>query len=99
MTEEEEASLRQSGRLANKQKINGNKKTEELAQEVLAKKLGILSQNKDEEMEARTKVAKLFEEPLPKEALQAMEDLLQAMNIQGKKGKAKNVKEMARKTK
>lgn len=98
-TEDDERSIRRSGRLAIKQRMTGNKKTEELAQEVLAKKLGDLSPSKDRMNEAKSLLAKLFEEPLPKETLQAMEDLLQAMNIDTKKTVTKADKGAAKKLK
>lgn len=81
-TEEEATSLRRSGRLAVKQIQSGHKTSEELAQEVLAKKLGLVEPIKEAEKEIKSKLSKLFEEPLPKDAMQAMEDLLKAMNIE-----------------
>lgn len=99
---EEEAALRRSGRLAVKQTQSGHKTSQELAQEVLAKKLGVLESNKDLNEEVKNKLIKLFEEPLPKEAMEAMEDLLKAMNIGAgppKKGNTTAVKGVAKKGK
>lgn len=77
---ETRTTIRRSGRLAVKQVQSGNKSSEELAQEVLAKKLGMLEPNKDMTEEIKKKLISLFQEPLPKEEMRAMEDLLKAMN-------------------
>lgn len=82
--EEEEKTIRQSGRIASIQKTQGKKKTERMAQEILAKKLRILTESTDKKEEARNRIMNLFEGPVPAQAMQAMEDLLQAMNIDGK---------------
>lgn len=73
---EERLNIRRSSRLAVKQKQIEHKTTEEIGQDVLVKKLGEL----DPEMEL-TKDIRNKLEPLPKAAMQAMEELLQAMNI------------------
>lgn len=98
--EEQDNTLRRSGRIATKQKINGKKKPEQLAQDVLAKKLGLSDEALEKENEARNRIMNLFENPLPQEAIQAMEDLLQAMNIDKNRSTTKvAVKAGPRKTK
>lgn len=96
---EDDQTVRRSGRLAIKQKQAGKKHSEEMAQEVLAKKLGALSPEKDLTEEAKTKITQLFQGPLTKDVMQAMEDLLQAMNIDIKKGAISGIKSAAKKTK
>lgn len=73
--------IRRSGRLVMKHKIKGNKNTKQLAQEVLIKKLGDLGDNADPVDDARKRIIKLFDCPISKEVMQAMEHLLQAMNF------------------
>lgn len=80
VVEEDEQTIRRSGRLAVKQRNAGNKKAEELAQQVLAKKLGLLPDN-EMTKEARNKILQLFQMPLTEAAMRAMEDLLKAMSI------------------
>lgn len=96
---EEERTVRRSGRIATKQKQVGKKHSEELAQEVLARKLGVLSPKKEPTEEAKTKLAQLFQGPLTKEIMQAMEELLQAMNIDAKKAVITASKSAAKKIK
>lgn len=63
-TQEEENSPRRSGRIATKLKQCGKKKHEEMAQEVLAKKLGILQEIPDKVSHIRNRIMKLFQEPI-----------------------------------
>lgn len=82
--DEGDTTVRRSGRLAVKQKKAGHKKSEELAQEVLAKKLGLLTPSEEMDNTVKTHLLKLLGGPLPKETMKGMEELLMAMNIDGK---------------
>ncbi|TVU34994.1 hypothetical protein EJB05_16856, partial [Eragrostis curvula] len=92
-----EKNVRRSGRIASKRKATGDKHSEELAEEVLAKRLGNLSPKKNLTEEARNKLTRLFNGPISQEVMDAIEDLLTAMCIDtkknvktNKKGEAKN---------
>lgn len=85
--EEASNTTRRSGRLATKQKIAGKKKPEQMAQDVLAKKLGVLEDVADRDKETKNRFMKLFEGPLSQDVMQAMEDFLMAMNIDRQVGK------------
>lgn len=80
-----------------KQKQSRNKKSEELAQEVLAKMLGVLTIEKELNKATKSKLLNLFECPLPKEAMQAIEDLLMALNIDSSLSSTRKAKVAAKK--
>ncbi|TVU43154.1 hypothetical protein EJB05_09597, partial [Eragrostis curvula] len=99
MDGEEQTKLRRSGRIAARKIRTGNKYSEELAQEVLSKRLGSLSPKGKMTEEIRNLFIKMFGTPLTSEMMEAMEDLLKAMSIDtdmkskgGKKGVAKMAK-------
>lgn len=52
-----------------------------MAKEVLAKKLGLLPPNDKSAADNKNKLLKLIQEPLSTEAMEAIEDLLQVMNV------------------
>uniref|UniRef100_A0A0A8Y019 Uncharacterized protein n=1 Tax=Arundo donax TaxID=35708 RepID=A0A0A8Y019_ARUDO len=89
--DETEEKVRRSGRLAAKAKEKGNKKTEELAQEVLAKKMGVLEENKKLDIEAKKRYLKMYEGPLPTQAMAVVNDLVKTVKI----GKGKGPKKQA----
>lgn len=95
--EEDEGSVRRRGCLMQKQKQSRNKKAEELAQEVLAKMLGVLTIEKELNKATKSKLLNLFECPLPKEAMQAIEDLLMALNIDSSLSSTRKAKVAAKK--
>jgi hypothetical protein len=66
---------RRSGRLAAKALKKGNRSAEEMAQEVLCKKLGAGLVQTDKGEHARNRLIKLFDAPLPDEVVEAIEDL------------------------
>lgn len=70
-----------------------------MAQQVLTKKLGLTTHPTDKVTEARNRSTKLFEDPVSVGALQVMEDLLHAMNINGTPTKKLPAKVGARKAK
>jgi hypothetical protein len=74
--------IRRSGRLAQKAQTNGRKTVEELVQDILCKKLeGCRS---SPTIQARDRLTKLFEGPIPQEAMEAIEDLLKVINLETK---------------
>jgi hypothetical protein len=79
-------SLRRSGRLMSKALTKGGKTLEELAQELLCKKLEGVAGQQSKADHARERLVKLFDAPLPQEAMAAIEDLLQVINLEGKAG-------------
>lgn len=91
--------MRRSGRIAKKQTKARKKNSEELAQEVLAKKLGEVMTEEVAAAQAKDKLLQLFKGPLSKEVMQAMEDLLQAMNIDMQKPIKANGKVVQKKAK
>jgi hypothetical protein len=75
-----------SGRLAMKAQDKGSKNSEELAQEVLCKKLEGAADQPDKSSKARNRLIRLFDAPLPAEAMAAFEELLKVISLDGKKG-------------
>lgn len=96
---EDNQPVRRSGRIAKKQTKAGKKNSEELAQEVLAKKLGEVMTEEVAAAQAKDKLLQLFKGPLSKEVMQAMKDLLQAMNIDMQKPIKANGKVVQKKAK
>jgi hypothetical protein len=83
--------VRCSSRLASKSAKKGSKTAEVMAQDLLRKKLdpfGAATGGQDATEAARTCLCKLFEAAIPQEAMEAIEDLLSAMNL-GEKNKGK----------
>jgi hypothetical protein len=72
-----------SGRLAAKVLKKGNKSTEEMAQEVMCKKLEAGTGWADKGEMARDRLLKLFDTSLPGEAIEAIENLLKVINLEG----------------
>jgi hypothetical protein len=64
----------------------GGKTSEELAQELLCKKLEGIAWQRSKADCARERLVKLFDAPLPQEAMATIEDLLQVINLEGKGG-------------
>jgi hypothetical protein len=58
---------------------------EKMAQEVLCKKLEGAIGQPDKEKKARDRLIQLFDAPLPDDAMEAIEDLLKIINLDGKK--------------
>jgi hypothetical protein len=56
-----------------------------MAQEVLCKKLGESTREQEKEKQARDRLIKLFDAPLPDDAIEAIEDLLNIISLEGKK--------------
>jgi hypothetical protein len=84
--ETQASSVRRSGRLMSKALTKGGKTLEELAQELLCKKMeGVAGQQSKADC-ARERLVKFFDAPLPQEAMAAIEDLLQVINLEGKGG-------------
>jgi hypothetical protein len=83
--------VRRSSRLASKSVKKGSKMAEEMAQDLMCKKLdpfGATIGGQDATEVERTHLCKLFEATIPQEAMEAIEDLLTAMNL-GEKNKRK----------
>jgi hypothetical protein len=59
--------------------------TEKMAQEVLCKKLDGVIEQPDKEKLARDRLIQLFDAPLPEDAMEAIEDLLKVINLDGKR--------------
>jgi hypothetical protein len=57
-----------------------------MAQEVLCKKLDGALDQPDKVESARERLTKLFDAPLPDDAMEAIEDLLKVINLEGKRG-------------
>jgi hypothetical protein len=72
-----------SGRLAMKAQDKGSKNSEELAQEVLCKKLEGAADQPDKSSKARNRLIRLFDAPLPAEAMAAFEELLKVISLDG----------------
>jgi hypothetical protein len=79
-------SVRRSGRLMLKALTKGGKTSKELAQELLCKKLEGVAGQQSKADRARERLVKLFDAPLPQEAMATIEDLLQVINLEGKAG-------------
>jgi hypothetical protein len=78
---------RRSNRLASKTMKRDHKTAEEMAQELLCKKLDPNgpAPGKDESTEAaRARLSKPFDATIPKKAMEAIEDLLKVLNLEGK---------------
>jgi hypothetical protein len=73
---------RRNGRLAQKTQSKGKKSAEEMVQDLMCKKLegGQL----DLTTQARDCLIKLFDTPIPHNAMEAIEDLLKFINLEGK---------------
>jgi hypothetical protein len=56
-----------------------------MAQEVLCKKLGESTGEQEKEKQARDHMIKLFDGPLPDDAMEDIEDLLKVIRLEGKK--------------
>jgi hypothetical protein len=80
----EAPSVRRSGRLSAKAQTRGRKTTEELAQEIFCIKLEGGQPNKNEQ--ARDRLTKLFDAPIPQGAMEAIEDLLKIISLDSKAG-------------
>jgi hypothetical protein len=76
---------RRSGRLAEKVQRKGPMCAEKMAQEVLCKKLEGAIGQPDKEKKGRDRLIQLFDAPLPDDAMEAIEDLLKIINLDGKK--------------
>jgi hypothetical protein len=74
-----------SGQLAQKAQTKG-RKTAELAQDILRKKLE--GDQCDLTIHTHERLTKLFDAPIPQEAMEAIEDLLKAINLENKTGTA-----------
>jgi hypothetical protein len=59
--------------------------TEKMAQEVLCKKLDGVIEQPDKEKLARDRLIQLFDAPLPEDAMEAIEDLLKVIILDGKR--------------
>uniref|UniRef100_A0A0A9D4I4 Uncharacterized protein n=1 Tax=Arundo donax TaxID=35708 RepID=A0A0A9D4I4_ARUDO len=79
--------VRRSGRIVDKVKKGGGKNVEELAQQVLAKKMGALSPTGKMTKEAMERYVKMYGKTLPMQAMAAMESLLKAVGDTNEKGK------------
>jgi flavin-dependent dehydrogenase len=84
----EAPTARRSGRIAAKAVQRSNKSTEVLAQEVLCKKLDKNLIPADKSDKARERLLKLFDSTLPDDAIEAIEDLLKMIKLDGKLGGA-----------
>jgi hypothetical protein len=82
----EATTTRRSGRLAEKALKKGHRSAEEMAQEVLCNKLDGALDQPDKVESARERLTKLFDAPLPDDAMEAIEDLLEVINLEGKRG-------------
>jgi hypothetical protein len=80
--------IRRSGRLAEKAQKKGPMCAEKMAQEVLYKKLEGAAGEHDKEKQARERLIRMFDAPLPDEAIEAIEDLLKVINLEGNKSAA-----------
>jgi hypothetical protein len=83
-----EQSDRRSGRLAAKMQSRGRKSSREMAQELLCKKLEGVPGQQGIEDQARNRLMKLFDNPLPKEVMEAIKDLLKVISLEDKRGLA-----------
>jgi hypothetical protein len=83
--------VRHNSRLASKSAKKGSKMYEEMAQDLLRKKLDpfeATTNGQDATEAACTRLCKLFKAAIPQEAMEAIEDVLSAMNL-GEKNKGK----------
>ncbi|TVU49703.1 hypothetical protein EJB05_01029, partial [Eragrostis curvula] len=83
----QDGATRRSGRLAEKMKKKGAKTTTELAQDLMLQKMGSSMSQADMKEDARAKLINIFGGPLTEEKMEAIEDLLMAMKLDGKKPK------------
>jgi hypothetical protein len=74
--------IRHSGRLAQKAQTKGRKTAEELSQDIICKKLEGCQSSPT--IQARDRLTRLFEAPIPQEAMEAIEDLLKVINLETK---------------
>jgi hypothetical protein len=74
--------IRRSGRLAQKAQTKGRKIAEELAQDILCKKLE--GCHSSPTIQTWDHLIKLFEAPIPQEAMESIEDLLKVINLETK---------------
>jgi hypothetical protein len=72
--------IRRSGKLAEKAQRKGPMCAEKMAQEVLCKKLEGAAKEQGKEKQARDRLIRLFDN-----AMEAIEDLLKVINMDGKK--------------
>jgi hypothetical protein len=72
---------RRSGRIAEKTQKAGRKNAEEMAQDLLHKKVDGISSAPDKEEQARSSLLKLFDAPLPEDAMEAIEELLKVTKL------------------
>uniref|UniRef100_A0A0A8XWI5 Uncharacterized protein n=1 Tax=Arundo donax TaxID=35708 RepID=A0A0A8XWI5_ARUDO len=88
----EENQVRRSGRIAEKVKAKGLRSTEEMAQQLVAKKMGALSPETQMTKQAKERYEKMYGKPLSSQVMAAMEGLIKAIgNGKAKSGKAKCV--------
>jgi hypothetical protein len=78
----EALTIQRSGRLA--QKAHSKRSTEELAQDILCKKLE--GSQMDFTTQARDRLTKLFDAPIPHNAMETIEELLKFISLEGKGG-------------
>jgi hypothetical protein len=74
--------IRHSGRLAQKAQTKGRKIAEELAQDILCKKLE--GCHSSPTIQTWDHLIELFEAPIPQEAMESIEDLLKVINLETK---------------
>jgi hypothetical protein len=77
--------VRGSGRLAIKAHTKGKKTSEELAQDILRKKLDGTTGETNQNDKARAQLSCLFNASLPEESVEAIEELLNVISLGGKK--------------
>jgi hypothetical protein len=80
----EAPTVRRNGRLAEKTQAKGKKTAEELAQDLLCRKLE--GSQPDFTAQARDRLTKLFDAPIPQNAMEAIEELLKFISLEGKGG-------------
>jgi hypothetical protein len=82
----DEPFVRRSGRLAAKTQNRGRKSSEELAQEILCEKLEGVPGQQGKVDKARERLMKFFDTPLPQDTMEAIEDLVKVISLEGKPG-------------
>jgi hypothetical protein len=76
---------RRSDRLAEKALKKGSMCAEKMAQEVFCKKLEGAVEHPDKEKQDQDQLIKLFDALLPEDAIEAIEDLLKVISLEGEK--------------